>query len=173
MNIEHKEVLEAFVNGDAIEWQLDCDSVYWLEPTQYTNPISAPHLLWRVKPKQPDYNPFKACLDDIGGDYTFPPSNDDYGLSFDSFEDMDYSQGVLLAIQAYRKAHIESFKDNPPNWTDPYQSKWALVIDGSELTAKEVFTGVQYPYIFANRVDALRFVDAIGYEEAMNMLRGW
>lgn len=145
MNIEHIEVLKALADGEAIEWQLDCDSVYWLEPTQYTNPISAPHLKWRVKPKQPDYNPFNE----------------------------DNAEQVLMAIQSYRKAHIESFKDFPPNWTDPYQSKWALVIDGSELTAKEVFTGVQYPYIFANRVDALRFVDAIGYEEAMNMLRGW
>jgi len=179
MNIEHIEVLQALANGEAIEWQIDHDdNPCWLEPSQHTNPISSPHLRWRIKPKPEDYNPFKACLDGRGGEYTIEDNTvgndfDRYGLSFESFEDAEHTEQVLLAMQAYRKAHIESFKDNPPNWTDPYQSKWALVIDGSELTAREVFVGVQYPYIFSTRADALRFVDGVGYDNAMNMLRGW
>jgi len=178
MNIDHVEILKALLEGKAIEWKLDNSSEYWLESTQYTNPLTAPQLLWRIKPENTDYNPFKASLGTEGDMYLLSDGItveelDGCGLSFESREDMLDTVQDLRTMQAYRKAHIESFKDNPPNWTDPQQSKWALVIDGSDLIAEEFFVGIQYAYIFSTRVHALKFVDALGYDKVTNMLKGW
>jgi len=78
---------------------------------------------------------------------------------------------ALSVVGKYAVAHKRLWTI-PPNWTDPAQSKWALVLDLVGIKAVEAFTGYQYPVIFPTRASALAFVDDAGYEAVQVFLGG-
>jgi hypothetical protein len=47
--IEHKEVIQAWLDGKEIEYKI-CEGSDWFPIVQYVNPISSPQYEWRVKP---------------------------------------------------------------------------------------------------------------------------
>jgi len=86
-------------------------------------------------------------------------------------EDWEDEQPATTVAEKYEAAHKKAWKTKAANWTDHEQSKWALMLDYKQgVLAMEVFTGYQHRVIFPTRVEALSFVDDIGYEAFRDFL---
>jgi len=86
-------------------------------------------------------------------------------------EDWEAEQPATTVAEKYEAAYKQAWKTKAANWTDHEQSKWALMLDYKQgVLAMEVFTGYQHRVIFPTRVEALAFVDAVGYEAFRDFL---
>lgn len=54
MRHKHADVLEAIANGKAVQWADDVRFPIWYDACA-VNPITDHELLWRIKPKEPEY----------------------------------------------------------------------------------------------------------------------